>query len=64
MIKVCEHCSNIDLTELKTKFNEDEIQLGCIEMCGEHEGKAYGFVNDELVVKSDSNEWIEFLVKS
>lgn len=59
MIRICEHCSNINLDQLKEAVGEKNIQVGCIENCAAYETKAYGFINNELVVEQSSEEWIK-----
>jgi len=59
MIKVCEHCSNINIELLKNEVGEDKVEVGCIENCAAYETEAFGFINDELIVEKDSDDWIK-----
>ncbi len=59
MIKVCEHCSNINIELLKNEVGEDKVEVGCIENCAAYKTEAYGFINDELIVEKDSDDWIK-----
>lgn len=59
MIKVCAHCSNINIDELKEAVGEEKVQVGCIENCAAYKTEAYGYINDELVVELTSEEWIK-----
>lgn len=63
MIKVCEHCSNVDVNELKKRFGEDEVQVGCIENCAAYKTEAYGYVGEELVVADTFELWLEKIEK-
>jgi len=63
MIRVCEHCSNVDIEELKSQIGEDKLQFGCIENCAAYKTEAYGYVNDELIVEKNSTDWIEKVSK-
>jgi hypothetical protein len=31
----------------------------CIGECGQHEGKSFGYINDELVIKDSEQEFFE-----
>lgn len=59
MIKVCPNCSGINVEELKTSISEENLYLGCIGLCGQNKGKSFGYINDELVIKDSSREFIE-----
>jgi uncharacterized protein YuzB (UPF0349 family) len=59
MIKVCEHCSNINIEQLKETVGEDKVQVGCFGNCAAYETEAYGYVNDELIVASNTEDWIK-----
>ncbi|MBO1264443.1 DUF1450 domain-containing protein [Proteiniclasticum sp. SCR006] len=59
MIKVCEHCSNINIEQLKKAVGEDIVQVGCIDKCAAYETEAYGYVDEELVVENNTEEWIK-----
>lgn len=59
MIRVCEHCSNINIEQLKEAVGEEQIQVGCIEDCAAYKTEAYGYVNDELIVEANTEEWIK-----
>ncbi len=50
MIKVCEHCSNVNYTELKALVEEDQFSIKCIGHCEGHDGKSFGFIDGELVI--------------
>jgi len=59
MIRVCEHCSNVNIDELVSKVGKDKVQVTCIENCAAYKTEAYGYVNDELIVENSSDEWIK-----
>lgn len=59
MIKVCPNCSGINVEELKASTSEENLYLGCIGLCGQNKGKSFGYINDELVIKDSSREFIE-----
>lgn len=63
MIKVCEHCSNIDIEQLKEAVGEDKIQVGCFGNCAAYKTEAYGYVDEELVVEKNTEEWIKSVLK-
>lgn len=63
MIKVCEHCSNINIEQLKEVVGEERVQVGCIENCAAYKTEAYGYVNDELIVEANTEEWIKKVLK-
>jgi len=63
MIKVCEHCSNIDVVELKKVVGEENVQVGCLGNCAAYKTEAYGIYKDELLVKNSSKEWIDQVSK-
>ncbi|MFT8316374.1 MAG: DUF1450 domain-containing protein [Clostridium sp.] len=59
MIKVCPNCSGVDVEQLKDSVLEENLYLGCIGLCGQNKGKSFGYINDELVIKDSSAEFIE-----
>jgi uncharacterized protein YuzB (UPF0349 family) len=59
VIKVCPNCSGINVEELKTSISKENLYLGCIGLCGQNKGKSFGYINDELVIKDSSREFIE-----
>lgn len=59
MIKVCEHCSNVDVEALIQAVGEESVKIGCLEACAKYDTEAYGFIDDELVVEHNSSDWIE-----
>ncbi|GFZ30786.1 hypothetical protein CSC2_13120 [Clostridium zeae] len=59
MIKVCPNCSGVDVEELKKSVGEENLYLGCIGLCGQNTGKSFGYINDQLVIKDSSEEFIE-----
>lgn len=58
MIKICPSCSRIDEKMLATKLSNEEIELGCIDHCGESAGKSFGLVNGILVVAEDEEAFV------
>ena len=63
MIKVCEHCSNIDVDQLKKAVGEENVKVGCFGNCGAYKTEAYGYVNDELFVEDNQEDWIKKVSK-
>lgn len=63
MIKVCEHCSNINIDVLKEAVGEDQVQVTCIENCAAYKTEAYGYVNDELIVAENTEAFIKTVTK-
>lgn len=58
MVRVCPNCSNVDIDEL-TELLDGDIEVACIGECGQHEGKSFGYINDELVIKDTEQEFFE-----
>lgn len=58
MIRVCPTCSNVDVDKLE-ELVPDNVEVECIGECGQHEGKSFGFINDELVIKDSEEEFFE-----
>lgn len=58
MVRVCDACSGVNVDELKKVVAKDDLDVGCIALCGEYSGKSFGFINDELVIKNSSEEFI------
>jgi hypothetical protein len=59
MIKVCEHCSNIDVVQLKKAVGEENVEVTCIGNCAAYKTEAYGYVNDQLIVEDNQDDWIK-----
>lgn len=55
MVKVCKCCSNMDVEVLKSQIEGIEVELGCVDNCTDASGKAFGLINEELVVVEDVN---------
>ncbi len=58
MIRVCPTCSNVDVDKLE-ELVPDNVEVECIGECGQHEGKSFGYINDELVIKDSEQEIFE-----
>ena len=58
MVRVCSACSNVDVNKLE-EVAPDNVAVLCIGECGKHEGKSFGFINDELVIKDSEEEFFE-----
>lgn len=58
MIKVCPTCSNVDVDKLEKMVSGDKLEVGCIGECGQHEGKSFGYINDELVIKETEADFM------
>lgn len=58
MIRVCEACSNVDIDKLGEIVPKDQLEVECIGECGQHEGKSFGYINDELVIKESEEEFL------
>ncbi|WP_432666066.1 DUF1450 domain-containing protein [Wukongibacter baidiensis] len=61
MIRVCSHCSNVDISELKKSVPEKIIEIGCIENCAAYPDKAYGYFENELIVRDNSEELVQYI---
>ncbi len=61
MIKVCKCCSNVDIDKLETIAPKEQVEVGCIENCAAYEDKAYGIIDDEMIVANDSDDFIEIV---
>ncbi|MDF2636841.1 MAG: hypothetical protein K0R78_3715 [Pelosinus sp.] len=58
MVRVCPTCSNVDIDKLE-KFVPDNLEVECIGECGQYEGKSFGYINNELVIKDTEQEFLE-----
>jgi len=56
-VKVCKKCSGFDVTELKGKVKSKDYTTGCIGLCGQHAGKVFGYLNGELVVCDNKDDF-------
>jgi len=59
MIRVCEHCSNINIGYLKKVVGKENVQVECLENCAAYGDSAYGYIDDKLIVESTSDNWIK-----
>lgn len=62
MIKVCETCSNANLSDLKALVSEDQFSVKCLGHCEGHDGKSFGIIDGDLLV-ADSSEAFTAAVK-
>lgn len=58
MIRICPNCSNLDSSMFEGIVPQGELVEECIGECGQHEGKSFGFINDELVIKDSQEKFI------
>jgi uncharacterized protein YuzB (UPF0349 family) len=61
MVKICPNCSNVDESRVHEIMGLEEVESTCIGECGQHEGKSFGFVNDELIIKDSEEEFYTIL---
>lgn len=59
MIKVCEHCSRVDIKALKEVVGEENVTVTCLENCAAYDDKSYGYIDGELFVEDSSENWIK-----
>jgi uncharacterized protein YuzB (UPF0349 family) len=59
MIRICPNCSSVDPDNLKKVVAVSEFEEECIGECGQHEGKYFGYIDDELVVKDTEEEFLQ-----
>jgi len=59
MIYICEKCSNVNIEELKKSIPTDKLKVVCIAECWKYKDKAYGYFDDEFIVKDTEKEFIE-----
>lgn len=64
MIRVCSVCSNVDIDKLRDVVFEEDIEIGCIGECGQHDGKVFGYIDDKLIIKENHEEFIEVIRSS
>lgn len=58
MVRICPSCSNVDSSMLEGIVPSGKLTVECIGECGQHEGKSFGYINDELVIKDSQDEFI------
>ncbi|GMB00281.1 hypothetical protein [Pelosinus sp. IPA-1] len=63
MIRVCPNCTDVDIDKLE-ELVPGNLEVECIGECGQHEGKFFGYINDELVVKETEEEFFEEVNKA
>lgn len=59
VVKVCGDCSNVSIDVLKAIVPEDELLVHCLGHCEGHQGKFFGVVNGELVIKDTEASFLE-----
>ena len=63
MIRVCPNCTDVDIDKLE-ELVPGNLEVECIGECGQHEGKFFGYINDELVIKETEEEFFEEVNKA
>lgn len=58
MVRVCPNCSNVNVDELE-ELIPGNLEVECIGECGQHEGKFFGYIDDELVIEDTEEEFFE-----
>ncbi|CDM67280.1 Hypothetical protein CM240_0101 [Clostridium bornimense] len=58
MIRICPFCSDVDIEELKEIVGEENVDEGCIGMCGQSH---VAYFDDELIEAISEESLIEAL---
>lgn len=59
MVRICPNCSNVDSSMLEGIVPKGELEVECIGECGQHEGKSFGYIDDQLIIKDSQEEFIK-----
>jgi uncharacterized protein YuzB (UPF0349 family) len=59
MVKIFGSCSNVILETLKSILSPEQIEVTCVFGCSSYEGKSFGFINGNLVVKDTEQDFLE-----
>lgn len=63
MIRVCPHCSNLDVNKLKETIGEENVKTGCIGACRAFSKEAVAKINGELVIKQSEEALLKHIKK-
>lgn len=63
MIRVCPHCSNVDVNKLREVIGTENVKTGCIGACRAFSKEAVAKVNGELVIKQNEEDLLKSLQK-
>lgn len=58
-VNICKKCSGIAKEDLKGIVKVKDMRIGCIQQCGAHEGKVFGYLDGEMVVCETKEEFLE-----
>lgn len=61
MVKVCKHCSNIQIESLQKVLTSADIEIGCIGHCEDYSDQVFGLINNHLVVCDDESQFIDII---
>jgi hypothetical protein len=64
MIRVCSACSNVDMDKLRDVVFEEDLEIGCIYECGEHDDKVFGYIDDKLIIKDNEEDFIKAVIEA
>ncbi|MEF9992292.1 MAG: DUF1450 domain-containing protein [Romboutsia sp.] len=63
MIRVCPHCSNVDVNKLKETVGIENVKTGCIGACRAFSKEAVIKIDGELIIKQSETELFDSLKK-
>lgn len=63
MIKVCPHCSNVDVNKLKEIVGGENVKTGCIGACRAFSKEAVAKIDGELVIKQNEQDLFDIVKK-
>lgn len=61
MIRVCPHCSNVNVNKLKEVIGSENIKTGCIGACRSFTKECVAKVDGELIIKQNEDDLIEYI---
>lgn len=58
MIRVCEHCSNVNIQTVIDLVGEANVEVGCMAQCGQHSDETCVLIDDEVFTAPDEAQMV------
>lgn len=64
MIRVCEHCSNVNIQTVIDLVGESNVEVGCMAQCGQHSDETCVLIDEEVFTAATEDELMDVIKKN
>lgn len=61
MIRVCEHCSNVNIQTVIDLVGEANVEVGCMAQCGQHADETCVLIDEEVFTAPDESAMVQVI---